>query len=1279
MMLRWLQIIALAAVGLVSSLPPGITQEDAPALMGQIELLGKQQKYTQAVPLAERVLELTRRNTGALTKENAALLDRLGNVLYSAGKYSEAEPFHRAALAIHEQTRARIDPELAWDHNRLANTLDQLHKYDEAIAHYRSMISIMESARGPTHEDVGLGMGNLGRTLRRAGRLDEGEEALRKAVAIREKALGPDSDDLVWVLAELGDTLYAARKYAEAEPLQRRVIAIREKSLGPKHPDVAWAHNKLGNTLDRLARHDESAAEYRSMIAIMEGTRGRQSDDVGLGLGNLGNTLNNAGRHGEALDPLRRAIAIREKALGPEHASLPWLLDKLADALFATGAYAESEKYQQRADGIRDKAEAPPLNEPIPSIETGMHGARIFRAGVDASCRLMVTGSDDKTVRLWALPDDGAGEIKLLRIMRVPIGYGNAGKIYSVALSPNGKLIAAGGWNTQGDHRIYIFEAATGKLLRRVGRLGDVINYLAFSPNGKYLAASISGGEGLRVWETDNWMLVGKDTNYGGLATWAAAFDGKGKLYTVAYDGYLRRYGADFKLEAKAKTPGGERGYAIAIHPKGETVAVGFADNTAVEVYDTTDLDRLFVAQTSGGSYGVFAVAWSADGSRLYAGGRYNINGMYPVRIWDREGRGTGIPMPMTGNSIMSVLPCRDAMVVASQDPAFGIISATGEKRVWQEGVKPDMRGKRGENFTVAAEGSRVRFGLEVDGDTPVLFDLTAGRLTDQTEPVDGLVAADVQSLKVTGWRNDKEPKLNGKALQLQSLEESRALAIAPSRDRFVLGTEWWLRAFDKNGKSLWRKQTPGIAWGVNITPDGRYVLAGYDDGTIRWHRLSDGEEILALFVQAKTREWVLWTPQGYYASSLAGDQYIGWHLNKGWEQAGEFVTAARLKKHLYRPDIVKRAFELANTESAVREAGLFGFKLADLSSRTPPGLRIVEPRNQVRAERSPLSIRLELAAGDEPVTGLEIKVNGRQVTPREVRDVPQAQLEAQARILNVPLEKGENRIQVAARNSVGESVEELLVYLDKEGALNRKGKLYILAIGVDSYKNLGAQNALRFAAADARLMVETLTRKAGPLHSAVKAQLLVTGSDMPPTKANIEDALLLFREAKPEDTVVLFLAGHGVNEGADYLFMPEDAQSTDSGHWRPSSVVRWHVLQQALQEAQGSRIMFVDTCHSRGAFSPRLIKDAFDANIVVFAATDKETEAQERPELGHGVFTYAVNEGLKGGADFMKKGAINILELSVFVSAEVKRLTNDEQEPTFSLSGAKNFALAVP
>jgi hypothetical protein len=384
------------------------------------------------------------------------------------------------------------------------------------------------------------------------------------------------------------------------------------------------------------------------------------------------------------------------------------------------------------------------------------------------------------------------------------------------------------------------------------------------------------------------------------------------------------------------------------------------------------------------------------------------------------------------------------------------------------------------------------------------------------------------------------------------------------------------------------------------------------------------------------------------------------------------------LKKDFYRPDVIKRAFDLADADAAVREAGLSGFKLADLTNHTPPKFRIADPGDKSRADRSPVPVKLELAATDDPVTGFDVTVNGRQVTPRAVRDLPLT-TESQIRALNIPLEKGENHIQVTAHNTVGDSVQDLLVYLDREGVLDKKGKLFVLAIGVDKYPKFDAYLWLHYAAADARLLLDTLTKKAGPLHTEVRSKLLVTGGDTPPTKANIEDALLFFHDAGPDDTVVLFLAGHGENEGADYLFMPEDAEEVDKKYFRPSTVVKWSVLQQALQDAQGIRIMFVDTCHSPGAYNQRLIKDAADANIVVFSATDSATEAQEDANLGHGIFTYALAEGLNGKADLMNKGAVNITGLFNFVSSEVYDLSKGEQEPTFSAAGVKNFVVAKP
>ncbi len=934
------------------------------------------------------------------------------------------------------------------------------------------------------------------------------------------------------------------------------------------------------------------------------------------------------------------------------------------------------------------RAQMQPPPEPILRIETGTHSGIIKRIGVDAACHLMVTGAEDKTARLWALPDGDNGAPKLVRVLRVPSGSGNDGKVFAVALSPDGRTVAAGGWDVGAgnpkDIGVYIFEGRSGKIVRRLGLLTNVINNLTFSADGKYLAAVLGGGAGMRVWDTNTWRLVGEDRAYGGRDSYGAAFDAHDQLFTVADDGFLRRYGADFKLNAPpVKMVGGKEPYSVAVHPDGTRIAIGLYDTFSVEVYDAKSLLPLFAADSTGVNNGnIDAVAWSPDGTRLYAGGRYYSSAVeaFAVRIWDQSGRGKPRDMPLSRNSVMQLLPCGHTIAAGVQDPAFGLISLSGEKLVWQNGAIPDMRGKRGTSFEVSPDGSRVSFGIGYGNIIPVMFDLATNHLTEHGHALD-LVPPNTTSLKLTDWLNSLKPKLDGKVIPLKLYEYSRAVAIAPSGDRFVLGAEWSLRCYDKTGKMLWYKEVPGTAWGVNITRNGKYVVAAFSDGTIRWHRLADGVEVLALFVNAKTREWVLWTPQGYYASSVAGDRDIGWQLNKGWTHAPEFVTAARLKKHLYRPDIIKKAFDLADAGRAIREAGLSGFKLADLVNHAPPEFRIMNPGDKFHAVGSPVAVKIALDASADPVTGFDVTVNGRQVTPRALRDLPGIP-EPQVRTLNIPLEKGANHIQVVAHNKVGESVRDVVVYLDHEGVLNRKGKLYVLAIGVDKYVNLGAENALHFAATDATLILKTLTQKAAPLHTQVVSRLLVTGGDTPPTKANIEDALLMFRDAGPQDTVILFLAGHGVNEGADYLFMPQDADYGDGKfgkYWRPSTVVRWSVLQQALQQAQGSRIMFVDTCHSAGAYSSRLVKDAADANIVVFSATDGPTEAQERPELGHGVFTFALNEGLQGAADPWKTGTVNILELGAYVSGAVRHLTKNEQEPTYNLSGVKDFALTRP
>ena len=130
-----------------------------------------------------------------------------------------------------------------------------------------------------------------------------------------------------------------------------------------------------------------------------------------------------------------------------------------------------------------------------------MHTA-IRRADVDAAGRYAVTGSDDKTVRVWSV-DDG----RLLRTIRLPAGPGNVGKVYAVAISPDGELIAAGGWTrwTDADHRSRSTSStappAPWSGASTACRMSST--HLTFSPDGRHLAATLGGANGLRVYDRD--------------------------------------------------------------------------------------------------------------------------------------------------------------------------------------------------------------------------------------------------------------------------------------------------------------------------------------------------------------------------------------------------------------------------------------------------------------------------------------------------------------------------------------------------------------------------------------------------------------------------------------------------------------------------------------------------------------------------------------------------------------------------------------------------------
>jgi WD40 repeat protein len=563
-------------------------------------------------------------------------------------------------------------------------------------------------------------------------------------------------------------------------------------------------------------------------------------------------------------------------------------------------------------------------DHPVLVVNPGMHTAPIRDVGVDAAGQIAVTGSEDKTVRVWSLSDG-----KLLRTIRMPAGPENVGKIYAVAMSPDGTLVAAGGWTTAESEpdAVYLFETHAGKMTARIAGHPNVTHSLAFSSDGRYLAAGLGAMNGLRVYDRDRqWSEVCHDPDYDG-AIHGVTFAADGRLATASLDGKVRLYDRAFRLVVPPrKVTGVEESHRIAFSPDGTMLAVGYDVNATVDLLDGHSLAPLPGPNVDGlGNGNLGMVTWSKGGGTLYAGGSYDDGGISPVLAWANAGRGERHALPVGRDSVAGLAALPDGrLLVAAQDPFLTLLESDGKPRWAHPSPKADLRDQYS-ILAVSADGTIVDFGFEQWGKSPLRFDLRARRLSGDPPADQQTIPAKQTGLAVEGWRHGLSPTLDGKRIKLRPYETSRSLAIHPDGGRFVLGADWSLRAIDAKGEQLWTRGTPSIVWGVNISDDGRLVVATYGDGTIRWHRMDDGRELLALYVLADKQNWVAWTPEGFYGATVGAFGVLHWHVNRGLDAAADAVPVNTIPR-LRLPDAL--ALVLQELETA-RALGIADMKAA--------------------------------------------------------------------------------------------------------------------------------------------------------------------------------------------------------------------------------------------------------------------------------------------------------------------------------------------------------------
>jgi tetratricopeptide (TPR) repeat protein len=364
----WRRLFARSFLAvLLYLLRPGVLlmadeQDDSAKLSSlnkQATELSQAGRFNEAVPIAQKAVELSEKAFGPNDPDTATVINNLAALYYSANDYAKAEPLYQRALKIDEKVLGPNHPDTASDLNNLGALYHSMGDYAKAKPLYERALEIREKRLGSDHPSTATSLNNLAELYRSMGNYAKADPLYEQALKIEEKVLGPDHSETATTLANLAGLRVSMGNYAKAEPLYQRALKMREKALGPNHPDTAEALNNLGELYRSMGDYAKAEPLYQRALKIDEKVLGPDQPSTATDLNNLALLYASMGDYAKAEPLYLRALNINEKVLGPYHPSTATALNNLAELYRSIGDYVKAKPLYESALKIREKALGP--------------------------------------------------------------------------------------------------------------------------------------------------------------------------------------------------------------------------------------------------------------------------------------------------------------------------------------------------------------------------------------------------------------------------------------------------------------------------------------------------------------------------------------------------------------------------------------------------------------------------------------------------------------------------------------------------------------------------------------------------------------------------------------------------------------------------------------------------------------------------------------------------------------------------------------------------------
>jgi uncharacterized caspase-like protein len=226
--------------------------------------------------------------------------------------------------------------------------------------------------------------------------------------------------------------------------------------------------------------------------------------------------------------------------------------------------------------------------------------------------------------------------------------------------------------------------------------------------------------------------------------------------------------------------------------------------------------------------------------------------------------------------------------------------------------------------------------------------------------------------------------------------------------------------------------------------------------------------------------------------------------------------------------------------------------------------------------------------------------------------------------------------------------------------AQEQKGDLWVLAVGINAYTDNPIFPNLKFCVSDAKNICDAFKAQEGKAFNKVNTLLISDTEAIKPAKNNILSNMAFLRDAKPNDTVILYFALHSMTQDNNFYLLPSDIRHEKNDRLVSTSMINFTDIINSFN-VPGKKIMLLDTHYSETA-----IRLATGKNIAVLGACKDNEQAHESPFFQGGFFTVSFLDALREGAT--ANDTITLGTLSTSVKDRVGKMSRGRQNPVWYL-----------